>query len=1005
MRRVPWLPLLVIALLVGAYALAGLVWAPRWAAGAFRDFVTRELKLEPSLASLKINPFTLTVEARGLAIRERGGAPLVAVDRLYVNASIASLWRLEPVLDEVTIDHPVIQAQLRADGSINLAALAPPADPKAPPATPGEPLPALRLRQLQVHGGELGIDDLGEQPVLHAHFAPIELRVQDFTTRGKGSDLFEVQAVGPAGAKFSLDGHVVPQPFAVDGRFGIEQMKAVALSGYAHDFLPFDMTGGLLRLATRYRLASGTAGLGVEVDIDALEGQALELQARSASAPDVHLAAFKVAGANFSLARRQFSLGTVTLDGLELNAVLGPKGLNLLRLLDSGEPAPAATPAPVPPVAGTGRVAAAPWLLLLPQLRVSDARVHLLDNTAPAPAPLELSALGLELRDYSSKPATKMPLTVAAKIGETGHFEAQLTVQPDAPSAEGKVKLAGFDLRAIQPYLTPFVRLDLRGGEAAFEGQLHVAPGATATAPLRVAYEGTFGVQGLQSADRLQHKDFVRWQSLQLAGIRYRSEPASLTIRQIDFDQPFVDLVIAQDGTTNISDVLTASSAASGGPAATATAPAPVPKPAAKPAKGAKGKPAPKKPAPPTKLPIQLAIDTVNIKAGSANFEDYSIKPNFGTGIQTLGGTITGLSSQPDSRAVLQLDGAVDKYAPMHMSGELNVLSAQSYLDLKASFRNMELTALTPYSGKFAGYEIQRGKLSIDVTYKVRNRQLEAQHKILLTQLQLGDKVDSPDATSLPLKLVVALLKDRDGNIDLDLPVTGDLDDPKFRVGPIIWKMIVNLATRIVTSPFALLGKMFGGGEDMQFIDFAPGDVSLDAPMQERLGAITKALRDRPGLSLEIPLAGDPALDAGALRATVWTAQQEAIAPAAVRADRAAYLQKLEKAWPASGGKPIPEPAAPATAGAAVAGAPPADPEAQRRAQREARIGSLERAFQERIVFDDNVVDALAQARAHIIQDAILGAGDIDPLRVFIVAPAKDVAKDGRVRVTLAITS
>jgi hypothetical protein len=281
----------------------------------------------------------------------------------------------------------------------------------------------------------------------------------------------------------------------------------------------------------------------------------------------------------------------------------------------------------------------------------------------------------------------------------------------------------------------------------------------------------------------------------------------------------------------------------------------------------------------------------------------------------------------------------------------------------------------------------------------VRDRKLEAQHKILLTQLQLGEKVDSPDATSLPLKLVVALLKDRDGNIDLDLPVTGDLDDPTFRVGPIIWKMIVNLASKVVTAPFALLGSLFGSGPDMQFVDFQAGSVNLEPAMQEHLASITHMLRDRPGLSLEIPLAADAALDAGALRATVWAAQQEAIVPAAARVDRAAYLQRLEKAWEKADGKPLPNPA-PSPGAAAMA-----DPEARKAAARESRIGMLEQAFQARIVFGPEIVDALAQARAHIIQDAILGAGDVDPLRVFIVGPAKDAAKEGRVRVTLAIGS
>jgi hypothetical protein len=348
MRRRLWLPPLIIALLVGAYALAGFVWAPRWAAAAFRDFITDQLRLKPELASLRINPFTLSAEARGLAIRTQDGAPLVAVERLYVNASIASLWHREPVLDEVTIDHPAVTAQLRADGSLSLDALVPPADPKAAPAKPGEPLPGLQLAQLQIHRGELNVDDLGEQPALHAHFEPIELRLHDFATRGQGSDTFEVEAVGPAGARFSLRGRVAPRPFVLEGSFGVEDMKAVALSGYAHDFIPFDMTGGMLRLASHYRVASTSAGLGVEFGIDELGGQALALQARGAAQPDVQIASLGLAGGTFSLQKRQLSLGTITLGGLELNAVLEPNGFNLMRLLVDGT---AASPAAVPPAA------------------------------------------------------------------------------------------------------------------------------------------------------------------------------------------------------------------------------------------------------------------------------------------------------------------------------------------------------------------------------------------------------------------------------------------------------------------------------------------------------------------------------------------------------------------------------------------------------------------------------------------------------------------------------
>jgi hypothetical protein len=1024
---------LVAAILVGTYALVGFVFAPRWAASAYRDYVSQVLHLEPSLGELRINPFALSVEARGIAIREPGGAPLLACDRLYVNASIASLWHLGAVLDEVTLERPVVAATLRADGTLNLSKLAPPADPKAPAADPNAPLPLLRLGQLFVHGGELDVDDLAEQPALHARFAPIELRLHDFATRGSGSDSFEIRAVGPAGAQFTLNGRIAPRPFALEGSFGVEQMKAVALSGYAHDFLPFDMTAGMLRLATRYHVAATPAGLAVDVDLDALEGSDLGLQARSATSSDVHLASLKLADGSFSLAQRRLSLGSIALGGLDLTAVLGPKGLNLQQLFESGEPPPpAAAPAVAKPaVAGTAQAAgpAKPWVLELPLLAVHDSRVHFLDRTAPQPAPMELQSIELEARGYSSKPGTHVAVTLAAQVGDAGHFNTQLDVQPDAPALKGKVALAGFDLRSIQPYLADRWRLDLQAGEAAFDGQLQVSPGARPAAPPRISFDGAASVRGLRTTDRLERKDFIRWQQVKLEGLRYRSEPAQLRMRTLVLDAPYVDLVIAPNGSTNISDVLASKASAASlvadggaddGSAAAVFGGEAAPAPQAEPATPAAPEPVPPAPtgpavaatpaaaaprAPNAGLPLAMSIDVVQVNGASANFEDYSIKPNFATGLQDLKGTIKGLSSEPDSRAALNLDGAVDKYAPTHIAGEINILSAQSYANIKASFRNMDLTALSPYSGKFAGYQIERGKLSVEVSYLVQNRKLDAKHKILLTQLQLGDKVDSPDATSLPLKLVVALLKDADGNIDLDIPVTGDLDDPRFRVGPIIWKMVVNLCRKIATAPFALLGKLFGGGEDMQFIDFAPGSSAVDAPMQERIGNLRKALKARGGLSLEIPPGSDAELDGAALLDAAWTQRLESIAPAATRTNRAAYQRKLEKAYTEAAGKPLPEaapaapvaPAAPTTAAAAPAATPPAD------AAREARIAALEAALKAKLVVDPAAFDALGQARARAIQDALLQPGEIDPLRVFIVAPAPSRASAGKVRVALSM--
>ena len=259
---------------------------------------------------------------------------------------------------------------------------------------------------------------------------------------------------------------------------------------------------------------------------------------------------------------------------------------------------------------------------------------------------------------------------------------------------------------------------------------------------------------------------------------------------------------------------------------------------------------------------MPMAIDSVRVIDGSVNYADFWIQPNFAVGIQQLNGTIDGLSSDPKSRAKLKLEGKVDRYAPVSITGELNLMAATVYTDVKMSFKGLELTTMTPYSGHFAGYKIDKGKLSVDLSYKVDQRKLDAEQHFVIDQLQLGEAVESPDAVHLPLKLAVALLKDRNGVIDLPLPITGSLDDPQFKIGPIIWHALVNLLEKAVTAPFAALGRLFGGhGEDMKFIDFAPGSAELDASSKQKLDGLTKALQEHNQLQLDVPIVYSQELD------------------------------------------------------------------------------------------------------------------------------------------------
>jgi hypothetical protein len=350
----------------------------------------------------------------------------------------------------------------------------------------------------------------------------------------------------------------------------------------------------------------------------------------------------------------------------------------------------------------------------------------------------------------------------------------------------------------------------------------------------------------------------------------------------------------------------------------------------------------------------------------------------------------------------VKLDGKVDRYAPVTINGQLNLMSAAVYSDIKMSFKGLELTTMTPYSGHFAGYKIDKGKLSVDLSYKVDQRKLDAEQHFVIDQLQLGDAVDSPDAVHLPLKLAIALLKDRNGVIDLPLPITGSLDDPQFKVGPIIWHALVNLLEKAVTAPFAAIGRLFGGhGEEMKFIDFAPGSADLDAASKEKLDALTKALQEHDQLKLDVPIVYSQDLDGPVL------AKQELNRKLVARANGSKppldpalanpleHYRLLVAEFQADMGK---DAELPPTAAAIQNAKSKKDAPAV-----ETAIPELETALIGHIDVPEVDLQALGKKRTRAIQDVLLADGGIDASRVFIINSDSKTDDKGNVRVEMAL--
>ncbi|MEO8408513.1 MAG: DUF748 domain-containing protein, partial [Oxalobacteraceae bacterium] len=460
----------------------------------------------------------------------------------------------------------------------------------------------------------------------------------------------------------------------------------------------------------------------------------------------------------------------------------------------------------------------------------------------------------------------------------------------------------------------------------------------------------------------------------------------SVAIDQIALNDFFARVILDSRGRINLQDIVRSTPGASktltetdshppvapGAPAAPASIPVKSGAPLASAAAAA------------TKMP-PITIRKFTLQGGKVRYTDNFIKPNYTAHLMDLGGVVTGLSSDPSSSASVNLHGAVNS-APLAIAGRINPLKGDLALDLKANVRGMELAPLSAYSGRYVGYGIDQGKLSFEVAYQIENRTLTAQNRLILDQLRFGDKIDSAGATTLPVRFAVALLQDRNGVIDIDLPIGGSLDDPQFSIGGIIVKVIGNVLTKAVTQPFALLGSLFGGGAEMSTLEFDAGQFAISPAGAATLGSLAKALIERPALKLEISGRADPATDRAGL--------QRAALDRKVRALR---LQDIAGRGEAAGsdGAVVKAAEYPALLTRVYKDEKFAKPRNLIGLQKALPVEAMEQAIMSHAVIDDDDLIALGNRRAETVKAWLLQAGAVADERMFIVA-AKSGAQEAR---------
>jgi Domain of Unknown Function (DUF748) len=503
-----------------------------------------------------------------------------------------------------------------------------------------------------------------------------------------------------------------------------------------------------------------------------------------------------------------------------------------------------------------------PWAVSVDRVSIGNWAARIESRGLPHPAVTAVTAITLVAEKLSTaNGATPGRIEVKAEVNRRGSLSVAGSVGVAPVHADLALDLKGVDLLPLQPYVTERVNLLVTQADLSCRGHLlldessSVKPGAD----FKGGFQGQATLGNLATIDKLNADDFLSWKSLYFGGVNVQLAPPSVQIDQIALSDFFARVIIDPTARINLQDIVR-----TGGEQRSLTSEQSQPSPAEAAPTPPPAPPAPAAEAPSTAV-VPIGIRQVTLQGGRVRFTDNFIKPNYTANLVELGGSVTGLSSAGDSTAAVDLRGEVND-APLNISGSINPIKGDLFVDLKAGVHGMELAPLSPYSGKYVGYGIERGKLSFDVAYKLEHRQLTAENRLVLDQLTFGDKVESPTATKLPVQLAIALLRDRNGVIDVNLPIGGSLDDPQFSVGGVIVKVIVNLVTKAVTAPFALLGNLFGGGEELSFVEYPPGSPEVGSGGESRLQALAKALNERPGLRLEIAAWVDPDSDREGLK-------------------------------------------------------------------------------------------------------------------------------------------
>ena len=797
------------------------------------ETLSKTLNRQVSLSDIGLNPYTLTLTLRGFEIKKpKSDETFVSLEELVINVDIRSLFKRVPIIEEFIVRKPYVHLVRNRDKTYDFADLL---------ALMKEEKKAPFLYSVNNIVIENGSIDFVDGPLDTKHTVrDMHIAIPFISNIPKYVDT-SVQprfAAKVNGNPYSLEGKTKIFKESHETTFDIiiEGLDIPFYLAYIPHELNISVPSGKLDVQSTitFSVAPDKHPIISIAGNAALRDFVLQDRKKNAVAGLKRLEIVMTALEPF---QSKFHFAKIAIDSPEVNVRREKKGaINLLSLVPPKkdkvkqaklEPEEKETPLPT---------------IVIDDFDLKGGKVTYRDESPPEPINSLIQALTIKGENISTVKDSQGKLSVSMDLNKGwGSVVVNGPVGLNPLFANLDVNLNKVRIRPYQEYFTEYFRVNFTNGDISAKGTVSAIKAPEKE--LSVKYDGNFLLTSVATVDKGNGDDFMKFKSLFLNSLSAGYNPLFVRIKDIALSEFYLKLILNDDGTLNLKNVTNLEAAGQEQAAEPKLAP---------PKKGKMAKPGEKQEYLSDILAKNIEINRITIQKGTVVFDDRHIKPNYSSTLTELTGRITGVTSITTKTADVDIRGKIGRHIPVEITGKVHPFKSNLFVDLKASLRDFNLSPLTPYSGKYAGYKIEKGSLSFDLKYLINGTKLDAENKVVIDQLTLGDRVDSPDATKLPVGLAITLLRDSDGKINLDIPLTGRTDDPEFSVWRIVLQVIVNILTKVATAPFALLGSLFGGGEELSYIEFDYGSSNIPEQSMKKIENLVKALKAKPALKLDI---------------------------------------------------------------------------------------------------------------------------------------------------------